>query len=52
MNGVAAEQQPQRRFIEARDVDDDGRGLDRIAGLGATMVALETGHRADGRGSR
>jgi len=27
MNGVAAEQQPQRRFIETLDVDNDSRRL-------------------------
>ncbi len=26
MNGIAAERQPRRRFIEARDQEDDGRG--------------------------
>jgi hypothetical protein len=48
MHGVAAEQQPQRRLIEAGDVEDDGGGLGRIARLGAVIVALETGNRADG----
>lgn len=48
MNGVASEQQPQRRFIEACDMDDDGRGPGGIARLGAVIAALEAGYRADG----
>jgi hypothetical protein len=36
MNGVAAEQQPQRRFIEARDGDDDGRETVTISMSGGT----------------
>jgi hypothetical protein len=31
---IAAEEQPQRQFVEARDMNDDGRGFDGIAGLG------------------
>ncbi len=34
MNGLASEQQPQRRFIKAHDADSDGRGLDGIVGMG------------------
>src|SRR5258706_11176168 len=48
VNGVAAEQQPQRRLIQARDVDDDGRCLGGVPGLGAVMTAEGDGQRADG----
>lgn len=48
MNGIASQQQPQRWFSEAGDVDDDGRSLDRIARLGTVMVALVLSQRADG----
>src|ERR1700730_5620714 len=47
MDSVAAEQQPQRRLIEAREVDNDGCSLDGITRLNAVIVALESGYRAN-----
>ena len=40
MDRIASQQQPQRRFSVTRDVEDDGCGLNRIAGLGAVMFPL------------
>jgi hypothetical protein len=47
-NGVGAEQQAKRRFIETGDIDDGGRGLNWITRLGSVIVALEAGYCADG----
>jgi hypothetical protein len=47
-NRVAAEQKAERRFIQAGDVDDDGRSLHGIARPDAVIVALKAGYRAYG----
>jgi hypothetical protein len=47
MDRIASQQQPQRRFSVTRDVEDDGCGLNRIAGLGAVMFPLLSCDRAD-----
>ena len=45
---VTPEQEAQRRFIEARDLQDGRRGLLRIAGLRAVVLALKSRDGPDG----
>src|ERR1700719_21656 len=49
LDGIAAEQQTQRRFVKARNVNDSRCCPNRIAGLPAIIVALETRTRTDSR---
>src|SRR5258705_5268148 len=49
-NGVTPKQEPHRRFIETRDVEDGRRRLLRVAGLRAIELALKPRGGSDRRG--
>src|ERR1700722_13081457 len=49
-DGVTPKQEPHRRFIETRDVQDGRRRLLRVAGLRAIVLALKPRGGSDRRG--
>src|SRR5260221_10533519 len=49
-DGVTPKQEPHRRFIETRDVQDRRRRLLRVAGLRAIVLALKPRGGSDRRG--